>query len=355
MKLSLQTTSLDTTDIKTIKRFPDTRYMGSKRKLLPMISDVLDMLSIDSALDAFSGSGCVGYLMKQKGIETTTNDFLKFSYHITKATIENNNDTLTDKDIALLLKNNPKKDSFISTRFKDLYFSDEDNKFLDNLWSNIDKLSSPDKVSLALSSASRACMKRRARGIFTYTGTRYLDGRRDEKYSLKEHFVKAANEWSGAVFDNGKVNKALNLDVFDVPKKKYDLVYIDPPYVSPMSDNDYTRRYHFIEGLMSYWRDETIQEHTITKKIKSKPSLFSTKMTIHTAFDQLFDKFRDSILLVSYSSNNIPDKEEMIDLLKKYKKQVEVFEFNYTYSFGTHNHIVANSNNKVAEYLFLAK
>jgi len=29
---------------------------------------------------------------------------------------------------------------------------------------------------------------------------------------------------------------------------KPDLVYIDPPYYSPYSDNEYVRRYHFVDG-----------------------------------------------------------------------------------------------------------
>ena len=70
-----------------------------------------------------------------------------------------------------------------------------------------------------------------------------------------------------------------------------DLVYIDPPYYSPLSDNEYVRRYHFVEGLARDWQGVEIQQHTQTKKFKSYPTPFSTRKGAADAFDLLFKKF----------------------------------------------------------------
>lgn len=340
---------------KVLTKFPNTRYMGSKRKLVPTIAQVVKQLKPKTALDAFAGSGCVAYLFKEMGIGVTSNDFLKFAYQIGNASIANSHTVLTDEDIDFLINNKSKPHTFVQDTFKDLYFSDEDNEFLDNLWWNIDSLGDEYKKSIAFAAVSRACIKRRPRGMFAYTGFRYDDGRKDLSLSLKEHFIKAAKEWNETVFDNGTECFAENKDVFDLEDKGYDLVYIDPPYVSPHSDNDYTRRYHFVEGYMTYWKGVNIQEHTKTKKIESNPSRFSSKATIYKAFDDLFAKFPDSTLLVSYSSNSIPNKTEMMDLLKAHKKSVELIEIDYKYSFGTHGHKIGDNKNTVAEYLFIAK
>lgn len=334
-------------------RFPDTRYMGSKRKLLPAISEVIDSLEVETALDAFSGSGCVAYMMKQKGLQVTTNDFLKFTYQIAHATIENNKQKLSPSDIELLITPNDEREKFIEDTFRGLYFSDEENRFLDSLWINLRRLKSPHKKSLALAAAHRACLKKRARGIFTYTGLRYDDGRADLKKSLTEHFIQAASNWNEAVFDNGQENKSFNNDIFELEAGRHDFVYIDPPYLSDMSDNEYTRRYHFVEGLASYWQEAEIQHHTKTKKIKKKETPFGSKRTVYQGFDRLFEKFSKSILVVSYSSTGIPNREELIGLLKKYKRNVDVLEYDHTYSFSTHGHKVGNSNNHVLEYLFI--
>lgn len=340
---------------KVLTNFPNTRYMGSKRKLVPTIAQIVKQLNPSSALDAFAGSGCVAYLLKELGLQVTSNDFLKFSYHIANASIANSTEKLTDSEVEFLTTNYTGKHTYIQDKFKDLYFSDEDNEFLDELWWNIQELGSEYKKSLAFAAISRACIKRRPRGMFAYTGFRYDDGRKDLKLSLKEHFILAVNEWNGTVFNNDRDCYAQNKDVFELTDEGYDLVYIDPPYVSNHSDNDYTRRYHFVEGFVTYWQDVEVQEHTKTKKIKSKPSRFSSKSTIHSAFDDLFKQFPHSTLLVSYSSNSIPTKEEMLLLLKSHRRSVELIEVDYKYSFGTHKHKVGDNKNKVSEYLFIAR
>ena len=130
------------------------------------------------------------------------------------------------------------------------------------------------------------------------------------------------------------------------------LVYIDPPYYSPLSDNEYVRRYHFAEGLARDWQGVEIQEHTVTKKFKSYPTPFSSRKGATEAFDLLFKRFRNDILIVSYSSNSLPTLDEMLAIMSKYKYHVEVIPIDYRYSIGNKN---ANSsdNNKVQEYLFI--
>src|SRR6185437_998226 len=152
--------------------FPETKYMGSKRVLLPFILKHVSKLSFKRALDAFSGSGCVAYALKQQGAEIHANDFLKFAFHVARATIENNSTRLTDREVKKLLSRNRNATDFVERTFGSRYFSAEDNLFLDNVWANIEELGSDTKRSLALSAACRAAMKKRPRGIFTFTGVK---------------------------------------------------------------------------------------------------------------------------------------------------------------------------------------
>jgi hypothetical protein len=50
--------------IPELNKFPTTRYQGSKRKILPWISDCIKDIEFDTVLDAFGGSGMVSYLLK---------------------------------------------------------------------------------------------------------------------------------------------------------------------------------------------------------------------------------------------------------------------------------------------------
>ena len=336
--------------------FPSSRYMGSKHAILPFIYEVMKDLEFNTVLDACSGSGAVGYLLKSMGKAVTSNDFLRFCYHTAQACIANNSELLSEEDVEKLLSPHPAPQDFISRTFKDLYFTDAENRFLDNLISNILKMTSPIKQSIAFAAIVRACLRRRPRGLFTYTGIRYDDGRRDLKFSLQEHFRVAVAVMNNAIFDNGQANRALNCDIFQIPENlSFDLLYLDPPYVSPHSDNDYTRRYHFIEGLSHYWQGLEILEKTTTKKFRRIPSLFDTKKTIYEAFHRVFEKYQDAIIVVSYSSNGIPNKDELYDILSQYKHKVIIHECNHRYSFGNHNHKVNDNQNEVKEFLFVGR
>src|SRR3972149_6223776 len=139
-------------------------------------------------------------MIKLRGKGVTANDHLEFCHQIANAPVANNSHELEDEDISLLLKPNRRRKHFIQRTFPNLYFSDEENRFLDNLAANIPLLESPYKRSLAIAAACRACVKKRPRGVFTYVGlNKYDDGRRDLRMSLREHFVRAAIEYSMAV------------------------------------------------------------------------------------------------------------------------------------------------------------
>lgn len=329
--------------------YPPTRFMGSKEKLLPYIKDVAEQFKFDSALDLFSGSGVVGYLFKTMGKQVYSNDYMAMSATFAKAMIENNGHTLTERDLDKLFARNPKASRFVQETFAGLYYSDEENATIDLVRSNIKKLQGEQKRAAAMAALIRACLKKRARGIFTYTGLRYDDGRADLKMGMEEQIRNAAQLINEAVFDNKKQNRARHGDAM-TSKFKADLVYIDPPYFSPLSDNEYVRRYHFVEGLARDWQGVDMQWHTKTRKFKSYPTPFSSRSGAADAFDRLFRRLRDSILLVSYSSNSLPTREEIIALMAKYKRHVEVIDIDYRYSFGNQTD---ESRNEVQEYLFV--
>lgn len=333
--------------------FPSTRYMGSKSKLLGEIWAIASQFEYDNVIDLFSGSGIVSYMFKAKGKNVTSNDYMAFSANITKALVENNNKTLSaDKALELVSTNWP-NDGFVGKTFSGLYFSDEDNSFIDSMRAGISKIRNPHERSIAMAALVRSCLKKRPRGIFTYTGMRYNDGRKDLQLTFAEHFLAGVEQFNDAVFDNDGKSRSRVGDAMTVASQDDALVYIDPPYYSPLSDNEYVRRYHFVEGLAKSWQGVEIQEHTKTKKFKSYPTPFSSRTGAQDAFDKLFRRHRNSILLVSYSSNSLPTLDEMVTLLSKYKHHVEVIPVDYRYSIGNQRNKVGNNMNTVQEYLFI--
>ena len=330
--------------------------MGSKQAILPFLYRHLADRDFSSALDGFSGSGSVSYLLKAMGKSVASNDFLRFAFHTSNAIVANSDQTLSSDDLYALLQRGTSAGTFVQDTFRGLYFSDDENAWLDNITTNIPTLSNASKESIAYAALAHACLRRRPRGLFTYTGVRYDDGRKDLRTSLEEHFLTAVNLYNEAVFSTDKLCSAHNADIFKLKLVGTpDLVYLDPPYVSSLSDNDYIRRYHFVEGLVRRWQGVKIQTETKTKKFKRYASAFDSKRTIHDAFSTLFELYRDSIIVVSYSSNSIPTKTELTDILKATKKSVNVYSEDHLYSFGTHAHKVGSNQNRVEEYLFIGE
>lgn len=332
-------------------RFPRLRYMGSKYRLVPDLAEAFAELGGTTALDAFSGSGVVSYLLKALGYQVTANDFLSFPGVITEAIVVNQDVRLTAEDIEVICGPAADDRDFIQRTFDGLFFTADDRQFLDSAWSHIDRLEGP-KRALAISALVLASARKQPRGVFTVTGLRYDDGRRDLALPLRDHFRERADSYNQVVFDSGQPCTSVTGNVFDLPPQSFDVVYLDPPYAPPRDDNCYIKRYHFLEGLSVYWHGQQIMERTRTKKLPKRYTPFSYKHSVTDALSRTFKQFQDSVIVLSYSSNAVPDADTIAGLLREVKGDVEVRRMDHTYSFGTHS---AAQRNSVSEYLFIAR
>lgn len=330
--------------------FPRLRYMGSKYRLVTPLAETFAAVGGRTALDAFCGSGVVAYTLKALGYEVTANDFLHFPSIIAAATVVNQGARLTPDEIDLICGPPADDRDFIAATFDGLYFDVPDRAFLDSAWSHIDRMAGPARA-LAISALVLSAARKQPRGVFTVTDRRYDDGRRDLRLPLREHFRERAAEYNAVVFDSGRPGRALCGDATAVDGT-YDLVYLDPPYAPPRDDNCYVKRYHFLEGLSVYWRGQEIMAGTRTKKLAKRYTPFSYRHTVTDALRATFARFRDSTIVLSYSSNAVPDAATIEALLREVKPTVEVRRLAHRYSFGTH---AAARRREVAEYLFVGR
>lgn len=337
--------------------FPSTRFQGSKIKILGWIWQNIKDLNFQSALDAFGGTGCVSYMLKEKGKQVVYNDLLKFNWQIGLALIENNSTTLNEADVKFLITRHSefKYPTFVHDTFKDIYFTDEENAWIDTTVTNIEHLDNLYKKAIAYFALFQSCIIKRPFNLFHRKNLylRFSDVPRnfgnkttwDTPFEV--HFTNFLREVNRAIFSNGQENVALNLGVFDI-EDNFDLIYIDPPYISNKGVAvDYLGFYHFLEGLVNYdkWKD-TIDYQTKHKRLKKQSNPWIGKNEIHNAFDRLFRKFKDSILIVSYRSDGIPSIEDLGKLLKGYKSDVSLMRRPYQYVL---------SNNHSEEVLFIAR
>ena len=341
--------------------FPSTRYQGSKQKIIDWIWENIKDINFHTALDAFGGTGCVAYMLKKKGKKVTYNDILRFNWYIGIALIENDFIKLSYEDVDFLLTKhkNIKYPTFVYDTFKDIYFTDEENQWIDIVTTNINQLENSYKKALAYYALFQSCIIKRPFNLF-HRKNLYLRFSNVERSfgnkttwdtSFDVHFKNFVAEANRAVFSNGFQNKVINLDVFNIDES-FDLVYIDTPYISKKGVGvDYFSFYHFLEGLVRYSEWENLidyrTKHKRLKKLKEYDSPWVDKNRIYSAFEKLIRKFADSILVISYRSDGIPSIGELINILKKYKSDVKELRWkNYKYVL---------SNNNTEEVLLIGK
>jgi DNA adenine methylase/adenine-specific DNA-methyltransferase len=334
-----------------LRRYPRLRFMGSKYKLAPRLAEVFDGLPAGPAVDAFSGSGVVAYTLKLRGRSVLANDHLAFTARIASALVGNDTETLSDDDLIYLCSGNADGRSFIATTFKGLYFPPRDHKFLDAVWSRLESMSA-SKQDLVISALCLAAARKQPRGVFTFTTPRYDDGRRHLRMSLEDLFIEAVGELNAAVFEGEQFCSASSKDVFELPADDFALAYFDPPYAPPRDDTCYIKRYHFLEGLATYWRDQDIMWETRTRKLRKRFTPFAYKRTAPDALDRLFGHFRGGALVVSYGSNAALNAGDLEELLSRHRRSVERIEIPHRYAFGTHG---TAARRQATEYIYVAE
>ncbi|NOT01087.1 MAG: DNA methyltransferase [Phycisphaerales bacterium] len=333
---------------------PPTRFQGSKRKLAGWIVGQIAGLHFDTVLDAFGGTGAVAFEFKRLGKCVAYNDLLRFNHWIGTAIIENGTDRLTRADIDAVRTIDPSRtyDDLIARTFADIYFTDDENRWLDVAVQNISAMSNRRRQALACYALFQSALAKRPYNLFhrrnlymrSANVTRTFGNKVTWDRPFDLHFRRFAEQANACVFDNGRPCRALNRDACDVPGS-FDLVYIDPPYVNARGTGvDYHHFYHFLEGLVDYPRwAERIDYASRHRRLLPMESPWTSPSTIHAAFRRVFERFADSILVVSYRSDGVPTIDELQAMLKRCKRDVRVIEharYQYVLSTNRRSHEV---------------
>lgn len=342
-------------------KYPSTRYAGSKRRLLDWIWEHVKDLKFNTVLDLFGGTGSVSLMFKRYGKQVLYNDLLKFNQLIGMAIIENKNTFVSDSDVDKILTFNNKMDypDFIQKNFKDIFFLDHENEWLDTVTTNILNLKNRYKKAILFASLFQSCLAKRPFNLFhranlyirTANVPRSFGNKTTWETPFEQLLRRFVKEYNRAVFDNGKKNLVIGgYDAISAPNG-VDLVYIDPPYFSQKSgETNYIVFYHFLEGLADYknWKNRIDNCSTKIKRIKDSPEIkaWTHKEQIKNSFRKVIERFQDAVIVLSYQEGGIPSKEEIFEMLRTYKRLVRVFSKPHRY--------VLSSDVK-NELLFIAK
>ncbi len=336
---------------------PSTRYQGSKAKLLPWIAEILRAERFDTALDLFSGTASVSYLLKSLGKRVHANDVLRANAEVARALVENPGVRLEERDAKALTTRRPDAtyDDFIARTFDGVFFLPEENAWLDVVSRNIALMPDGPRKSLAYFALFQACLKKRPFNLFHRKNLdlrladvkRSFGNKRTWDAPFEEHFLQALGEGNRAVFDDGRAHVVTAEDALRL-EAAADLVYLDPPYMNGRGEaTDYLDFYHFLEGLteLDAWPSRIARDRAHLPYAR-RESPFASKTTVGPALASLFERHRRSTLVVSYRSDGVPSTGELSAMLTAVGKKVSVHHADHQYALST---------KRTRELLFVAR
>jgi len=332
-------------------KLPGTRYYGSKRKLIEEIWAVLEERNIqfNSILDLFGGTGILSYYMLTKRKEVIYNDIFLFNCRIAKALLDTPRNTFTENDAIDLLniKKEWKYKQIIENNFDGIYYTKNENRVIDVVVQNIQQL--PENMqSSAYYILIQSCIIKRPFNLFHRNNLNLRINHTKSKFGNKvtweqtfyDLFVKFTYELNEFQFSEQQNIQIMNSSALNC-NAEADVVYIDPPYFNTDSSIvSYHSRYHFLEGLVNY--DLIEKNIDLNKKNKeiilNKNKEFECKSTFLNELHELILKHRNSIIVLSYTSNGYPSIDELKEVVMQYKNNVEIVSLGkHSFALNRHN------------------
>jgi adenine-specific DNA-methyltransferase len=346
-----------------IARFPSTRYYGSKRKLLGWIYSRLGSIQFDTVLDAFGGTGSVSLLFKVMRKRVTYHDGFRFNEDVAR-TVLASQPALTRNDVAATLNAVEPRSGIVSKYFDRVFFKTGENAWLDGFLELLNsKAATPKQRALLRYLVYQACLKKRPFNLFHRANLRLRTNRLVKRSfgnavtwerSFVEHALQAYDELTQ--MPDSSDRPALVLPAGDAARipAGYDLVYVDPPYIScevRYNRDDYWRRYHFLEGLArpKQWVRRIDLNSDI--RLSAASPWFADWGRIATFKDRLFsfiDAHRYSIVALSYVSGAVPSESEIMAHFESRFAQVSVHS-------AAHHHALSKSRKRELLFIGLPK
>lgn len=308
------------------------RYLGSKAKLLSTIEDIIEKHNIEGETfgDLFAGTNCVGDYFKGR-YKIQANDFLYFSYVISKAKL-NNSKILSFPNFTKKFKCNifdwfnsleftPDSNYFVYNNYtpigERMFFTENNGKKIDGIRIKIedlyrDEIISENEYFFLLASLIQSTTK-----FSNTSGTyeaffKFWDPRATKDFRLEPLEINEEE-----LFD---VNDIYNENTNSLVRRiEGDIAYIDPPYTV----TQYVSAYHMLDTIAKYDSPE-IKGVGGKRGRGKKNSLYAQKTKALQAFEDLFRQINYNHILVSYSNQGIVSLEELVDLAKLFAKNGKV-------------------------------
>lgn len=355
--------------------FRSFNYIGSKMKLLDFIRASISNYTgkgydkIHSFADICSGTGVVTFDAIKGGCKKVLiNDIQHYAYMISSVWTKSDMDLVKMKDIVDKLNielNNMSEDTLLNVNVDDFiyynYTEKSDRLYLtrlngyktDYIRKKIEILKRENVIN---DKEYRLLLKLLLYGVASVSNIASVYGaflKKYKKVALKNLYL----DWSLVedLVDTNIEHKSYNSGIVELLDKTdlsdYEVVYMDPPYVA---NRGYHDNYHLLETISRY-DNPKIKGKTGLREVVDTKSRFCSKLDAFNEFKSVLCKLNSNYVFISYSSDSVVSKNDMIELLKNTGwKNVKCYEKEYK-RFKSNKNSEEKQEKVVIEYIFCGR
>lgn len=345
-------------NFKVAKNIGTFNYIGSKTKLLPFLKENIEkyicknISEISSFYDLFAGTGAVSSYFIENGCKNViTNDNMYYSYLLCSCFTNTNIDVEKVSKFIDILNGLPAIQGYISETYSNgrMYFTPKNAAKIDSIRTHIEGnkgIFTIQEYNLLLKILLYSSSK--VANISSTYGA-YLKKYKKSATACLKMEKTAVN----SLYTESTVS-SYNTDILNFVSF-YDTVggevcYLDPPYNS----RKYSSNYFVIEAIAKYDKSPVSNGVTGVPLVETPGSgSFCSKTKAMESFNVIFGKIKTKYLFMSYNSESLLSKEDVVSLLEA-NGWVDVIAIEEEYKRFKSNSST-NQEEPLKEYLFCAK
>ena len=274
------------------------KYLGSKRRLVPVLSQVCEAAGARTALDLFTGTTRVAQAFKSLGVHVTAVDSARYAHVFAATYVEADavaTDTRTLRAAVTHLNGLPPKPGYVHEMFsrQARYFQPDNAARIDAVRDAIEAAYAGSPLyPMLLTSLIEAADR-----VDSTTGVQmaYVKQWAPRSYNPLELRVPALLEGPGRAVRGDATTLAGALGHVDV-------AYLDPPY----NQHRYFTNYHVWETLVAWDAPEAygVARKRIDARDPSTHSVFNSKRTMPAALASVVQAVDCDLLVLSYNDES---------------------------------------------------
>ncbi len=284
------------------------KYLGSKRRLVPVIECLATATGAKSALDLFTGTTRVAQALKRRGLFVTAVDTARYAEVFARCYVETDGASIDHDELARILDHLntlPGRPGYVTETFCHLarYFQPHNGERIDAVRQAIhDDFAGHPFEALLLTSLLEAADR-----VDSTTGVQmaYVKRWAPRSYAPLALRLPALLHGAGVARKADAVEVASQLGPFDV-------AYLDPPY----NQHRYFTNYHVWETLVAW--DAPAHYGVAAKRLDARDaatkSAFNSRRSMPAALAHVVGALRCELLILSYNDESWLSLDEITDL-----------------------------------------